>query len=435
MVCLTTCPKCSQDVTIPDGVPREASVRCPLCEAEFPLSEVVDSMREVIFAADVPELELVELAPAGPDALDCEPEALPGDPQPLPGEPELVFGGTVASGDESPLDVELLDDVEEHAEDEGAFTSSSGEQQESYQADDSHDSVALIELPDPVPGDEPTNQADLETTEQAIAAEVLEAEVNGQAGDEADGEEDGEEDQTNKVTGDEPTEPAEPDAAANGDETSDADDASGDAPLSVRCPCCEAEFPLHTLIVAATGDPLGEKAAAAVASDGSPASGPVFDFALATDNSSSPASGAFDFAADSESSEGESPSLTVAKGKRKKKEKSLAGELFGVFVGGVAGLLIMYYGLNFFGGERFDMAEIYLPGIQHTAKHRPDWWPDWLLFDSHDRDFQPTDQPDPGLDPADFGNGEGLVWRPVPISGMALGAGPLSTHRPGTLGA
>ncbi len=408
MVSITACPECSQDVTIPDGLPREASVRCPLCEAEFLLADVVDSTREVVFAADVSELQLVELAPgptgelaAQPDPLGCEPEALPGDPEPLPGEPELVSGRTAAAEDESPLDVELLDDLADDPEDEADSDSSSDVQQEASQADDSID---LAEYAEPEPVDEPANQADGEQKEEPIEAELVETEANGA------------EDDTEDEVADEADEP---DAACHGDEKSDAQDASTDAPLSVRCPCCEAEFPLHTLIVAATGDPLGEQAAAAIASDGSPASGPSFDFVPRTDDSPDPADGAFDFVADSQPSDGEAPSLAVSKSKRRKKEKSLVRELFGVFVGGAAGLLIMYYGLNFFGGERFDMAEIYLPGIQHTAKHKPDWWPNWLLFNTDAEDSQPNDRHDPDLGPTDFENRGGLVRRP---RGLGTGA-------------
>lgn len=74
--------------------------------------------------------------------------------------------------------------------------------------------------------------------------------------------------------------------------------------------------------------------------------------------------------------------------KKKKKEKSFAREMVGIILGGVGGVLLAYYGLNFFGGPRFDFAEVYLPGIQHTVKHRPTWWPDWLSFES-----EPADEP------------------------------------------
>ncbi len=36
---ISTCPKCREQVSIPPGVESAALVRCPLCEAEYPLSD------------------------------------------------------------------------------------------------------------------------------------------------------------------------------------------------------------------------------------------------------------------------------------------------------------------------------------------------------------------------------------------------------------
>lgn len=73
---------------------------------------------------------------------------------------------------------------------------------------------------------------------------------------------------------------------------------------------------------------------------------------------------------------------------RRKKETSFAKELVGIVLGGAAGLLIAYYGLNFFGGVRYDFAKIYLPGIRHTVKHRPAWWPQWAQLEGRDETQQ-----------------------------------------------
>ncbi|MCL4192500.1 MAG: hypothetical protein KJZ87_12280 [Thermoguttaceae bacterium] len=76
-------------------------------------------------------------------------------------------------------------------------------------------------------------------------------------------------------------------------------------------------------------------------------------------------------------SEGEAPAAGAIRTRpsTRKREKSVVGELLGVVLGGATGLLIAYYGLNYFGGARFDFAEIYLPGVPHTYEHKPDWWP------------------------------------------------------------
>jgi hypothetical protein len=41
MPAISTCPKCQRQVSIPAGVDSAAVVRCPLCEAEYPLSEAL----------------------------------------------------------------------------------------------------------------------------------------------------------------------------------------------------------------------------------------------------------------------------------------------------------------------------------------------------------------------------------------------------------
>ena len=41
MPVISACPKCQKPVCIPARVGSEALVRCPLCEAEYPLSEAL----------------------------------------------------------------------------------------------------------------------------------------------------------------------------------------------------------------------------------------------------------------------------------------------------------------------------------------------------------------------------------------------------------
>lgn len=85
--------------------------------------------------------------------------------------------------------------------------------------------------------------------------------------------------------------------------------------------------------------------------------------------------------------EGATPSGTSGRAVRpgrRKKETSFVKELIGIVLGGAGGLLIAYYGLNFFGGVRYDFAKIYLPGVKHTVKHQPAWWPTWARFEGSD---------------------------------------------------
>jgi hypothetical protein len=105
-------------------------------------------------------------------------------------------------------------------------------------------------------------------------------------------------------------------------------------------------------------------------------------------------------------------------GRKRNKEKSALREILGIVLGGMGGVLLAYYGLNLFGGPRFDFADVYLPGIQHTVKHRPTWWPGWLCFEGEPADdeldieaeLSKLDLPDPGTSspgPARGGNNSG----------------------------
>ena len=81
MSSVSKCPKCRQQVTIPEGVAAAMQVRCPLCSAEYPLSEAL--------AAVPPALIPVGLA-ASPAVLPEAVETLADH------EMELVTGAAVA---------------------------------------------------------------------------------------------------------------------------------------------------------------------------------------------------------------------------------------------------------------------------------------------------------------------------------------------------
>lgn len=190
----------------------------------------------------------------------------------------------------------------------------------------------------------------------------------------------------------------------------------------VRCPLCDGEFLLAEVIPGAALSPpelvrlkpAGQTAVAAVPQNetATPAAGtegaadtaaladakePAADepsLKLWEDVSDAPQidigqadkpadAGGFEFGGIETGEEDEQPTGAPPSAlRRRKNEKSFARELVGIVLGGAAGLLLAYYGLNLFGGPRFDFAEVYLPGIAHTAKHRPSWWPGWLTFES-----------------------------------------------------
>jgi hypothetical protein len=71
MPAISTCPRCQRQVSIPAGVDAAAAVRCPLCHAEYPLSEALvlapPELIPVVAArqgsATLPEIEGQKAAP------------------------------------------------------------------------------------------------------------------------------------------------------------------------------------------------------------------------------------------------------------------------------------------------------------------------------------------------------------------------------------
>ena len=138
----------------------------------------------------------------------------------------------------------------------------------------------------------------------------------------------------------------------------------------VRCPLCGEEFPLHD-------------AMAGVPPELIPVGGP----ATRTDKPAEPEKVAsihtidtgrqsgkvevFDLARPDEEPVDDSIRATAVRLRKSAKDKSLSRELFGVVVGGVVGLAIAYYLLNFFGGAQFDKLRVYLPGCPHTYDNWP----------------------------------------------------------------
>jgi hypothetical protein len=276
-------------VTIGDGLTDAAEVRCPLCEAEFVLSDAA------------------HLATAPDPDGDARPEVIP-----------------------------LTSDVEEPS--------------------------STPDLPDEL-------ETDVQTGETAESAEEPAAETVD--------------------PGEESAEPDDDSAEPDGDSDQPA---AEEAVVRARCPCCSAEFGLDEVLLTTTGEPLGRDVVAAITVEGrvrdfSDPTGEIPDFwglgrrddapriniDLGIPTGTTVSNGAFDFVAGGDDDAAASAATTL--GRRRPRQKSMMRELVGIVLGGVAGLAIAYYGLNFFGGPRFDFLEIYLPGIEHTAGHRPSWLP------------------------------------------------------------
>jgi len=146
------------------------------------------------------------------------------------------------------------------------------------------------------------------------------------------------------------------------------------AVLMVRVPGDERWFRLSELIVQTTGEALGETTARWMTR--------LYRQSLDSPTESLEAS--------SETSEPgaeivfprieavEEPTDYRERLKKASPKKSVVKELLGIVLGGIGGLLIAYYALNWFGGPRYDFAKIPLPGIHHTYRHAPSWLRDLL---------------------------------------------------------
>jgi hypothetical protein len=69
MATISTCPKCSQLVTLPEGYGSSAPMRCPLCQAEYPLGEALATVPpELIPVVELAGAEAAESASPPSDA-------------------------------------------------------------------------------------------------------------------------------------------------------------------------------------------------------------------------------------------------------------------------------------------------------------------------------------------------------------------------------
>ena len=181
--------------------------------------------------------------------------------------------------------------------------------------------------------------------------------------------------------------------------TEDASTASetAEAPILVRAPAGADVFALSELILEPSGRPLGvtaarwigrllEKLEEAASRTGETDEPQIAAWiretvapAIHTGEPPAEAEETFVFAA-SEAAE-ETSVRNRLKGNGK--SKSLLGELVGIVLGGLGGLLIAYYALNWFGGSRYDFANIPLPGVRHTYRHAPAWLKPYLQPGKH----------------------------------------------------
>ena len=356
---IATCGNCQERVTVPEGLEEGESVRCPLCQAVYSLSEVPTEATDADDDSETPP-ELVPVAEISEEGQESESSRV----------------GPEAS---------------EHQAVETA--EANGQPEESPEADTSEG----LEISDEEDTAEAPSDEIGKGTDEAIEEPDAEAEAGVEPGEEeptAETEADtGEEGEEREEEGAEEAAESAEDATETGEEPSEA--AAPDETVQVRCPHCDAEYPLSQVVVVTTGAELGPAMAAAVAryvlpGEGPAGEAPALDVWAKADGvpqidvgegaqpqAVTAHAGAFDFAREDAEAEA-GPASVASRRPRRRNQKSMAREMAGWVFGGVAGLVIAYYLLNFIRGEAGNFLKIPLPCVSHTYRYSPDWFPGWM---------------------------------------------------------
>ena len=366
MAPVATCANCHQRVTIPEGVDQSERVRCGLCGAEFLLREVLADATEHDDATNLP--------------------------------PELVPVASVRQPGQQPEGFESESDAERQPADDAE----TGQVEEPPQRESRAGAQTTSESRGPAAG---TEEPGPETEPPADTAEGPPEETQARA-DEAEepreapvSEESSEAQEQTAEAAKETEEPTDEASEAESPERTEEpshetrEPADKDEIVRVRCPCCDAEYELSRATVVATGAPLGAAAAvltgggmpqtSGVSAEGAPAldiwqrpdAAPQINVGEGLEPQVAEAdAGTFDFAGE----ESEAEDVSAGAARRKRAQKGVLRTLLGPLLGGLAGLVIAYYLLNWIRGEAGNFLKIPLPGVPHTYQHSPDWFPGWL---------------------------------------------------------
>ena len=98
---IVSCPKCQDRVGLPEGASPRATVRCPLCQEAFLLSEILERMPPTLVVVEDPDAPASATAPASPGAAGALDEAVaeelaPAGAEPIAAAPAFSIQPTVA---------------------------------------------------------------------------------------------------------------------------------------------------------------------------------------------------------------------------------------------------------------------------------------------------------------------------------------------------
>jgi hypothetical protein len=122
MPTISTCPRCSQMVSIPEGLDAMCLVRCPLCGAEYPLNKAMDlappelipvtTIQEAVTTPlkSTPETSSVAAPPIVPEFLSRFGHSAEGEENANP----ILASEHSADASEAPLDDEVFSIIAKH---------------------------------------------------------------------------------------------------------------------------------------------------------------------------------------------------------------------------------------------------------------------------------------------------------------------------------
>jgi len=392
MVQVVECPNCAQQLRVPRGLDSAQLVRCPICDAEYPLSETAAEVQEIP-AEEAPAEELV---PVASDGAGAESEA------------------TNRNGDDSAAVL-----AERTPEIEPA---------ESAQVDQAEHE------PTQMPENAATEQEPAGPTEPAVSVSEQPADATGEEDlrqrERGNGHSAEQQPATSEVGEAHPAEQPSETVAQRRESEQRADVAD----IDLECPHCGRQFPISEAVLIASGEKLGKHSAEVVAQALSEQTadaggerlsfGPQVTEVPHIDTGQTPDAvdeEAIRFAASLAAEQPEQESVTARIAPRGK-SKSLIKAACGPVLGGLAGLVIAYYILVLIRGDAGNFLKIPVLGIPHTYKYSPEWFPSWLRVEADQEDQQGGEQSEANQD--DLGRLFRFRLGPESLERMTFGAPP-----------